>query len=140
MESERNMLFDSKENLSRQVFDKRVELRCLEIDCDVKEKALEESRRSLSEMLKSSERNEEWIRAIADLSDEDIEATRRGVKNFDYLFEKLTERTDTESARLSFCPEKKRFPARRRGRRISKDGLPISTPKRRSLKKSWTTS
>ena len=42
VESERNMLFDSKENLSRQVFDKRVELRCLEIDCDVKEKALEE--------------------------------------------------------------------------------------------------
>lgn len=140
MESERNMLFDSKENLSRQVFDKRVELRCLEIDCDVKEKALEESRRSLSEMLKSSERNEEWIRAIADLSDEDIEATRRGVKNFDYLFEKLTERTDTEKRALELLPREKRFPARRRGRRISKDGLPISTPKRRSLKKSWTTS
>ena len=110
VESERNMLFDSKENLSRQVFDKRVELRCLEIDCDVKEKALEESRRSLSEMLKSSERNEEWIRAIADLSDEDIEATRRGVKNFDYLFEKLTERTDTEKRALELLPREKEIP------------------------------
>ena len=104
------MLFDSKENLSRQVFDKRVELRCLEIDCDVKEKALEESRRSLSEMLKSSDRNEEWIRAIADLSDEDIEATRRGVKNFDYLFEKLTERTDIEKRALELLPREKEIP------------------------------
>lgn len=107
VESERNMLFDSKENLSRQVFDKRVELRCLKSEHEIREKALDESKRSLSVLLKAPDRNEDWIRAVADLSDEDIEATRRGVKNFDYLFDKLTEKTETEKRVLELlpCPE-----------------------------------
>lgn len=104
VESERNMLFDSKENLSRQVFDKRVALRCIEAEFEARKNALDENRRNLSVSLKEPVRNEDWIRAVADLSDEDIEATRRGVKNFDYLFEKLSEKTETEKRVLELLP------------------------------------